>query len=157
MSRPRGPRPFRYGPAGRSGRRPDGGSAAIEAAILVPALLTFILLAIAAGRIQTAGSTVEAAARAAARTASITREPGGVDTAARAAADRVLRQDGVSCQVLGIDLERGVLETPAGPVATMVATVTCEIGLRDVLVPGLPGTKALRGEFTSVVDRYRGQ
>ncbi|MCX5209478.1 pilus assembly protein [Kitasatospora sp. NBC_00240] len=159
MSSPRGLRgrlPFRRGPAARR-RRPDGGSAAVEAAILVPALLTFILLAIAAGRIQTAASTVEAAARAAARTASITREPGAVDTAARAAADDVLRQDGVSCQRLDIDLQRRALETPAGNVATMVVVVACEISLRDVLVPGMPGTKSLRGEFTSVVDRYRGQ
>lgn len=155
MSGRRGPRPFRPGRPGRS--HPDRGSVAVEAAILAPAVVVFVLLAIAAGRMQTAGGTVDAAARAAARTASITREPGAVDSAARAAADDVLRQDGVSCQQLRVDIERGTLGTPAGPVATIRVRVGCTIGLRDLVVPGLPGTKTLTGDFTSVVDRYRGQ
>ncbi|MFC9328029.1 TadE/TadG family type IV pilus assembly protein [Kitasatospora sp. NPDC057015] len=130
---------------------------AIEAAILAPALVVFILLAVAAGRIQTAGGTVEAAARAGARTASISREPARADADARAAADAVLRQDGVSCQRLDIAVGRGELETPAGRLVTVTVSVSCEVGLGDLVVPGLPGSKALKAEFVSVVDRYRGQ
>ncbi len=130
---------------------------AIEAAILAPALVTFVLLAVAAGRIQTAGGTIDAAARAGARTASITRGADGIDKAARAATAEVLKQDGVSCRRLEVTLSQGKLDTPAGQLDTRTVRVSCEVGLGDLVVPGLPGSKTMIGTFTSVVDRYRGQ
>ena len=137
--------------------RADRGSVAIEAALLAPVIVTFVLLAVAAGRLQTAAGTVDAAARAGARTASITRAADEVEKAARKATDEVLRQDGVSCNKLEVTLTKGMLDTPAGQLATMTVTVTCDVGLSDLVVAGLPGSKTLTGRFTSVVDRYRGQ
>lgn len=130
---------------------------AIEAALLAPVIVTFVLLAVAAGRLQTAAGTVDAAARAGARTASITRTADEVEKAARKATDEVLRQDGVSCNKLEVTLTKGMLDTPGGQLATMTVTVTCDVGLSDLVVAGLPGSKTLTGRFTSVVDRYRGQ
>ncbi|WP_371478257.1 TadE family protein [Kitasatospora sp. NBC_00315] len=145
------------GPGAASGAGPDRGSVAIEAALLAPVLLTFVLLAVAAGRIQTAGGTVDAAARAGARTASISRVDR--ESAGRQAEDtvrEVLRQDGVSCGRTFIDVTWGELDAPAGPLETVTVAVDCEVGLSDLL-PGLPGTRNMHGGFTSVVDRYRGR
>lgn len=139
------------------GPGPDRGSVAIEAALLAPVLVSFVLLAVAAGRIQTAGGAVDAAARAGARTASITRSADGLEESATNAARDVLRQDGVSCRDVGITLTPGTLATPAGQLDTLTVTVTCPVGLSDLVVAGLPGSKELVGTFTSVVDRYRGR
>jgi hypothetical protein len=53
----------------------DGGNVTLEAVVLTPALLMFIALIIAAGRVTLAGGSIEAAARDAARQASIARDP----------------------------------------------------------------------------------
>ncbi|MFF2141950.1 TadE/TadG family type IV pilus assembly protein [Kitasatospora sp. NPDC058190] len=151
------------GGAGRRGprwrpRRRDRGGIAIEAAIVVPGVVALVLLAIAAGRVQTAAGTVEAAARAGARTASLQRSVAGMDKPARDSALETLRQQGVSCRNSDVQLDQGELQLADGPVATVKVTVVCDVELADLLggPSGVPVTKHLVGEFTSVVDRYRG-
>ncbi|MER7844583.1 TadE/TadG family type IV pilus assembly protein [Kitasatospora sp. NPDC096077] len=142
----------------RRPRRPDRGGIAIEAAIVVPGVVGLVLLAIAAGRVQTTAGTVEAAARAGARTGSLQRSVAGVDQPARDSALATLRQQGVSCGNQNVQVAQGELDLPGGPVATVKVTVDCDVELVDLLggPSGLPVTKHLRGEFTSVMDRYRG-
>ncbi|MER7751698.1 TadE/TadG family type IV pilus assembly protein [Kitasatospora sp. NPDC097643] len=132
---------------------------AIEAAIVVPPVVGLILVAVAAGRVQTTAGTVEAAARAAARTASIGRSFTEVKASAVETAETTLRQQGVSCRNQDIQVVRGTLEIrPGEQVDTVRATVVCEVELADLIggPSGIPVTKRLVGEFTSVVDRYRG-
>ncbi|MGW6912445.1 TadE/TadG family type IV pilus assembly protein [Kitasatospora sp. NPDC054939] len=130
---------------------------AIEAAIVAPAVVALVLVAVAAGRLQTAAGTVEAAARSAARTASLARSVDGMEDAARASAAVTLNQQGVNCRDLHVDLAHGELDTPVGPLATVTVRITCGVGLSDLLFgPGMPVTRTLVGEFTSVLDRYRG-
>ncbi|WP_307806738.1 TadE/TadG family type IV pilus assembly protein [Streptomyces sp. FH025] len=139
-------------------RRPDRGGVAIEAAIVVPPVVGLVLLAIAAGRVQTTAGTVEAAARAGARTASLQRSVDGMDQPAADSARATLNQQGVSCRNGDVRVRKGELDLPGGPVATVTVTVVCDVELVDLLggPAGLPVTKHLVGEFTSVVDRYRG-
>lgn len=131
---------------------------AIEAAIIAPYVVGLVLIAIAAGRLQTTSATIEAAARSAARTASLVRSFDGMAEPAKEAARDQLKQQGVSCGNLSVTVTQGELELPGGAVATVKVRVVCDVGLGDLLggLSGVPGTKTLAGEFTSVVDRYRG-
>ncbi|WP_380281250.1 TadE/TadG family type IV pilus assembly protein [Kitasatospora purpeofusca] len=143
---------------GRAARGRDGGSAAIEAAIVMPVVVALILVAVAAGRVQTAGGTVEAAARSAARTASMARSVDGMDDAAKKAAEDALRQQGVHCRSSDVEVGHGELVSHGVTLATVEVTVWCEVGLGDLIGgPDVPLTKTLTGRFVSVVDRYRGQ
>ncbi|MFD0400678.1 TadE/TadG family type IV pilus assembly protein [Kitasatospora sp. NPDC127121] len=139
-------------------RRSDGGAVAIEAAIVVPPVVGLVLVAIAAGRVQTTAGTVEAAARAGARTASLQRSVDGMTQPGRDSALATLRQQGVSCRNGDVQVVPGRLDLPGGAVTTVKVTVVCDVELADLLggPSGVPVTKHLVGEFTSVVDRYRG-
>ncbi|WP_030056459.1 MULTISPECIES: TadE/TadG family type IV pilus assembly protein [Streptomyces] len=139
-------------------RRRDRGGIAIEAAIVVPGVVGLVLLAVAAGRVQTTAGTVEAAARAGARTATLQRDPDKMAQPAKDSAFATLRQQGVSCLGGDVRVEKGKLDLPGGPVVTVKVTVVCDVELSDLLggPSGVGVTKHLVGEFTSVVDRYRG-
>ncbi|WP_432198856.1 TadE family protein [Streptomyces sp. bgisy027] len=135
--------------------RGDEGSAAIEAAIILPALIMFLCMAIAGGRIVTSGAKIDAAAEDAAREASIHRTAGAAQAAAHAAAAESLNDQGITCESTSVAINTGGLNVPVGQVATVTATVTCTVTLSDLLLPGVPGTKTLESTATSVVDMYR--
>lgn len=138
-------------------RRGDEGSAALEAAILAPVLVAFALIAIGAGRIQSTGGVVDAAARSGARAASLARTPEGAQQAASDAVSEVLRAQGVRCdQAVAPPVEYGTLDTPSGQLDTVTVRISCTVRLDDLLVDFVPGSKTMTGSFTSVLDRYRG-
>lgn len=87
--------------------RSDEGSAAIEAAIVVPALIMFLCLAIAGGRIVTSGSKIDSAAEDAAREASIHRTAGAAQGAAHAAAAESLNDQGITCASTSVSVNTG--------------------------------------------------
>ncbi|MDT0484502.1 MULTISPECIES: TadE/TadG family type IV pilus assembly protein [Streptomyces] len=135
--------------------RSDEGSAAIEAAIILPALIMFLCMAIAGGRIVTSGAKIDAAAEDAAREASIHRTAGAALGAAQAAAAESLTDQGIKCANTSVNINTGGLNVPVGQVGTVTATVTCTVKLSDLLLPGVPGAKTLTSTATSVVDQYR--
>ncbi|MEV4555401.1 TadE/TadG family type IV pilus assembly protein [Kitasatospora sp. NPDC049285] len=151
------PRTRRHDRTGRPDRA-ERGSLAIEAAVVVPVVLAFVLMAVAAGRIQTTGAVVDAAARSAARAASLARTPEGAQQAAATAAAGVLDSREVHCAAEPVGPpEYGTLDAPGGQLVTVTVTVSCTVPLSDLLhLGGAPGHKTLTGRFTSVVDRYRG-
>ncbi|MFJ7249240.1 pilus assembly protein [Kitasatospora sp. NPDC098652] len=124
----------------------------------MPGVVGLVLLAIAAGRVQTAAGTVEAAARAGARTGSLQRSAVAVDGPAKESALATLRQQGVSCRNSDVQVSEAPMDLPGGRVVAVTVTVSCDVELADLLggPSGLPVTKHLVGEFTSVMDRYRG-
>jgi Flp pilus assembly protein TadG len=135
--------------------RGDEGSAAIEAAIILPALIMFLCMAIAGGRIVTSGAKIDAAAEDAAREASIHRTAGAAQGAAQAAAAESLTDQGIRCASTSVHINTGALSVPTGQAGTVTATVTCTVQLADLLLPGMPGAKTLTSTATSVVDQYR--
>jgi Flp pilus assembly protein TadG len=138
-------------------RRRDRGSAALEAAIVAPVLVAFVLIAVAAGRIQSTGGVVDAAARSGARAASLARTPEGAEQAAADAVREVLRGQGSRCeQAVNPPVEYGTLDTPAGRLDTVTVRVSCTVRLSDLLVDFVPGSKTMTASFTSVLDHYRG-
>ncbi|MFQ6146752.1 TadE/TadG family type IV pilus assembly protein [Streptomyces seoulensis] len=135
--------------------RSDEGSAAIEAAVILPSLIMFLCLAIAGGRIVTSGAKIDSAAEDAAREASIHRTAAASQGAARAAAAESLDDQGIRCASTSVQVDVGGLSVAVGQVATVTVTVRCTVSLSDLLVPGVPGTRTLSATATSVVDRYR--
>ena len=88
------------GEHGGSGGRPRGreaGNAALELVILAPVIVLLICMVIAAGRVAIAKGSVDAAARDAARQASIARSPDAARAAAIASARAELAGDGLNC------------------------------------------------------------
>jgi Flp pilus assembly protein TadG len=139
-------------------RRGDRGSAAIEAAIVAPALIAFLSLVFLVGRIVLARSAVDEAARDAARQASISRDATTARTRAQATGLKTLRDDNLHCSTLTVD-PGGDLATqfakPVGQLAQVHVTVVCVVSYSDLGFPGMPGSKTIRSEFWSVIDWWR--
>ncbi|MEU5281159.1 TadE family protein [Streptomyces asoensis] len=135
--------------------RSDEGSAAIEAAIILPSLIMFLCLAIAGGRIVTSGAKIDSATENAAREASIHRTAAAAQGAAQSAAAQSLDDQGITCSSTSVRVDTGGLSVPVGQVGTVTVTVTCTVNLSDLLLPGVPGVKTLTSTATSVVDQYR--
>jgi hypothetical protein len=133
----------------------DDGNAPLELLILAPVILAVLGLVIAAGRISIAQGSVDAAARDAARQASISLSPAAARLAAVASANAALRADGLHCKpVVSLELQPG-FSTPLGQRAQVSASVSCTVPLADLLVPGVPGRRRLTARFTSPLDPYR--
>lgn len=135
--------------------RSDEGSAAIEAAVILPSLIMFLCLAIAGGRIVTSGAKIDAAAEDAAREASIHRTAASAQGAAQSAAAESLNDQGITCASTNVSVNTGGLSVPVGQLGTVSVTVTCTVNLADLLLPGLPGARTLTSTATSVVDQHR--
>jgi Flp pilus assembly protein TadG len=141
--------------ASRAAGRTDRGSVTLELAILGPALLLLLGLVIAAGRIAVSGGAIEAAARDAARQASISRDPATATAGARAAALDTLAEQDLRCTSLTVRVDTAAFTAPVGAPAQVTASVSCVVSLTDLAVPGLPGTKTLQASFASPLDSYR--
>src|SRR6266702_7009167 len=143
---------------GNGARRPmaaDDGNAPLELLILAPVILALIGLVIAAGRTSVAQGSVDAAARDAARQASVSLTPSAARQAALSTAYAALRADGLHCRpVVALDLAQG-FNAPPGQPAQVSAAVSCTVPLSDLLVPGVPGSRRLTARFTSPLDPYR--
>ena len=141
-------------PLGARRGRVDDGSAALELVVLAPVLLGLLGLVIAAGRTTIAQASVDAAARDAARQASISLTPAAAENAGQASARAALRQDGLDC-VPVVVVNTSQFAIPPGQPATVTATVSCTLSLASLVVPGLPGSARLQARFTSPLDVYR--
>ena len=140
-----------------SGRRQDRGSLSLETAILAPVLLGFLMLVVAAGRIHLADNTLDDAARNAARAASLERDAATAQAQGNQAAQQTLQDQGLHCSSLTVDVPGQGFQTAIGTPASVTVTITCQLQLSDLLVPGLPGTKPITASFTSAIDPYRGR
>ena len=145
------PRRKTTGP-GTTGRQ--AGDAALEVVILAPVLIFLLALVIAAGRTSSADTAVAAAARDAARQASIARTPAAAQAAALTSAQAALSQDGLDCAPT-VTVDTAGFGVPVGQPAAVSADVSCTVPLSDLLLPGLPGSKTLRAAFTSPLDPFR--
>ena len=136
-----------------SSARDERGSSILEAALIIPVLLLFVVMVIAASRVVVAHNSVSAAAGAAARAASLERGAGAATAAGQNVATSTLA--GSYCTpVVSVS---GDFDAPVGTSATAKATVSCQVSLSDLLLPGLPGSVTISSSGTSVIDRYRGR
>ncbi|MFD9338633.1 TadE/TadG family type IV pilus assembly protein [Streptomyces sp. NPDC060028] len=139
----------------RARLREDRGSEAIVAAIVTPLMLMLLCMAIAGGRIVTSGAKIDAAAEDAARAASISRTATGAEAEASKAAARSLNDQGIRCASTSVTADTAGLTVPLGQVGTVTVTISCTVPLSDLLLPGVPGSRTMTSQFTSVVDAFR--
>jgi Flp pilus assembly protein TadG len=142
-------------PGRRAGQAADGGNAALELVVLAPVLLALLGLVIAAGRTSIAQGSVDAAARDAARQASLALSPAAARDVGGASARAALARDGLDCTALTVYVDTSQFGYPPGQPASVRAYVRCTVPLSDLALPGLPGTTTLTDEFTSPLDLYR--
>ena len=131
------------------------GSAVLEFVLLAPALLAFILLCIAGGRIWLARQTIDAAAFDAARTASIARSAQAATSGARSTAMDSLTSRQMHCVHSSVSVATAGFYVPVGQPATVQVTLTCQMNLSDIALPGLPSTMTMTSTAGSVLDQYR--
>ena len=136
-------------------RPADRGSVTLELVILAPVLIITMLFVIAAGRIAQAHQAVEAAARDAARQASIARDPTTARTSATSSARDALSREGLNCPAQ-VSVDTSGFARPVGRPATVTAHITCTIHLADVAASGVTDT-TITASFTSPIDPYRGK
>ena len=111
----------------RAGARGEGGSAAIEAVVIVPVMIPLLLLVIAGGQVALARQSVQAIAADTARTASLERTASAAQRTALATAHQALDQQ-VACASRDITLDLKAFGTLVGTPASVSATVTCAAG-----------------------------
>lgn len=116
------------------------------------ALVSIILLF---GRHGYVNNTVQAAAYAAARDASLSRAGDAVPHAISAA--QLVLGDNVRCTAMDVRVGGNGLTTGLGESGTVSATVTCTVSTGDLVLPGipLPGTFTIEKTAHSPVDPYR--
>lgn len=135
---------------------PERGSGpAVSAAILMPVFALVLLAVAAGGRVSNAGDATDQAARAAARIASIHRDPNLADAAATDAARTALASEGLSCGAVTVSVDTAGLRAPLGQPSTVTATVSCQVALDELAFPGIPGDRTVTATFTSPVDPNR--
>jgi len=139
----------------RRRRASERGSASLEFAILGTGLVGILGLLVAGGRIALAQNSVEDAANAAARAASIARSAGSARDEATAVADSTMRGQNVQCTSRVIDINTSGFSAPIGVPASVTTHIECTVELSDLLVPGLPKSKTFSADGRSAIDQYR--
>ncbi|GAA5110255.1 TadE/TadG family type IV pilus assembly protein [Haloechinothrix salitolerans] len=133
-------------------RRDEDGSVATELTLLTPVLIVLLLFVVFCGRLADSRLRVDDAAHQAVRAATLARSSSQATSDARATAEAALRQAGISCRSLSVNAQLGGLR----PGSTVVVTVSCEIGLSDLSLLGVPGATTADASASSVVDQWRG-
>jgi len=133
----------------------ERGSAAIEAAVGVPAFALFVGLVIVGGRIAIAHQAVQTVAADVARAASIARTADDAQASASQAMTAGLANQQLQCAATDLTLDTAGLASPPGVTGTVTATVSCTVDLADVSVPGVPGAHTVTATMTSPVDAWR--
>lgn len=127
--------------------RGDRGSMAVEVVILIPMLLMVVMLIVAFGRYVSAEGVTEAAAREAARAASLERDVTSARAAAAAAASSSLPAN-LSCgpaTVTGAFVAGGII----------TVDLTCQVSWQNLGFIGLGGSVAVSGSSSAPLDQFR--
>ena len=137
-----------------TGRRPadDGGSAIAELVILMVVFFGFIAVVVFAGRITTGRARVEAAARSAARTISIARDPDAAVSSAETQAEGMVAEGSAICTTMefDVDIERGTVP------GVVTVDITCTADLSELtLIRVVPGDGEFSASADEVLDVYR--
>lgn len=136
---------------------PQRGSVSVEFALLVPVLVLLFGLVVGGARTWLARAAVEQAAGAAARGVSQARDPGSASRIAKELAAAQAAVGGLRCLQLAVTADASALAAGPGRPGMVSATVSCDVPLGDVLVPGWPGVIRVEARAESVVDRFRGR
>jgi Flp pilus assembly protein TadG len=124
---------------------------AAELTVLTPLLLMMLMFVVLCGRLAGTRLRLDDVAHQAARAASAARTVAGAQSDAQSTAHAALAAAGISCRTLRVTVDTAGLQ----PGSTVTATVSCTVGLGDLSLLAVPGSKQLAASFTSPVDVYR--
>ena len=136
-------------------RRDERGSAAIEAAIGVPAFALFVGLIIFGGRTATTHEALQSAAADAARSASLARDAEVARVEAREAATSSITNQHLGCTRIDVAVDTSDFAKQPGVPGSVAVTVSCRLNLSDLAVPGVPGSKVITSTMSSPIDTWR--
>ena len=125
--------------------------------MIVPVVVLLFGLVVGGARTWLARGNVEQAAAAAARGVSQARTPAAARQLAADLAGAQAAVGGLRCARWLVDVDAAALAAPPGRPGAVAVSVTCEVPLEDVLVPGWPGSIEVRASASAVVDTYRGR
>jgi Flp pilus assembly protein TadG len=130
-------------------RRTERGSMAVEIVILAPVMLAFLMLLVAAGRLVAVKGDLEAAARDAARGASLERDVGTAGAQARSIVSASLDKQSIACRPADL----GGSNFVAGGFVRV--TLDCRVSYDGLGLIGLPGSVAVTADSAAPIDTYR--
>lgn len=140
------------GPQRRGAQR--GLATAVEAAIVLPVLMLLIgVVVVLAGR-ALAQQSVDGAAFAAARAASLERTTGAAERAGRTAAEVDLGTSRIRCQGVSVTVDASRIGAPPGSEAFVTTTVACQ-ALFPISLPGIPESVTVLGRGRAPIDTFR--
>jgi Flp pilus assembly protein TadG len=125
--------------------------------LVAPALLAILALTVLAGRVVLTGGTVEQAAAAGARAASLTRGPSAATAAADSAVRRSIDEQHLHCAVVTVTVDTSGYAVRLGQPASVTVEASCQVRLAELALPGLPGRRILTARAVSPLDPYRGR
>ena len=136
------------------GRDRQRGSMATEVAVNVPLILVLLVFIAVANRAVTARQDVDSVAQAAARAASLHRDPASAQQAAVEAAEANLGDGRVTCTPLVVNVDTSGFQ----PGGSVTVTISCTVDYTD-LAAGfpIPGALTFTGAAASPVDVWRGE
>lgn len=130
-------------------RRDEQGSMAVEIVLLVPILFLFMLLVVAGGRYVSVKADMDAAARDAARAASLQRSSADARVAARDAASAAL--DGfATCR-----MDEEAFGGPFRAGGFVEVKIDCEVPNDGLGLLGVPGSLTMSATASAPLDTYR--
>ncbi|WP_310964106.1 TadE/TadG family type IV pilus assembly protein [Nocardioides terrisoli] len=136
-------------------RRGERGSAAIEAAIGVPAFALFVGLIILGGRTASAHEALQSAAADSARSASLARDAQTARDEARGAATASIANQHLGCTNIDVTVDTSDFDKQPGVPGSVAVTISCRLSLSDLAVPGLPGSRVFTSTMSSPIDTWR--
>ncbi|MGH9080722.1 MAG: TadE family protein [Acidimicrobiales bacterium] len=138
---------------GMRGRGQPGeqGSLTVELVMLTPALVIVALTIVVFGRVSESRQQVSEAARAGAEAAAVGSDPSGAVSGAVSDATAEVDGQGHTCTSPQIDTDVSHFY----PGGFVTVTVTCQVTLSDLSVPGVPGSTTIRASSTAPIDPYR--
>jgi Flp pilus assembly protein TadG len=139
---------------GRLDRVDDGGTATAELVVLTVVFFAFIAAIVFAGRMTVGSAQVEAAARSAARTISIARDPEGSFADAEDQAQDIAGYGSAICTEMAFTPH--VLR-PSDPdeTGTVEVDIACTVDLSEISLIAVPGAITIDASAVEVLDRYR--
>lgn len=128
-------------------RRDQRGSMAVEVVLLTPVLFAFIMLIVMFGRYVAVRGDVDAAARDAARSASLQGSRPAAEQAARSVVAASLDKE-TTCQSVS-------LVGAWSPGSEISVRLTCRVSLDGLGLIGVPGSVSIDAESAVPLDPYR--
>jgi hypothetical protein len=115
--------------------------------VLTVVSFTFVSVVIFAGKMNVSSAHVEAAARSAARTISLSRNPNAAVADARDQAAAIAEEGSDLCGNMSFAATIGEEQ--------VTVDITCNVDLSEATLAKLPGSMSVSADATESIDRYR--